>query len=100
MNILIPVDCNRRHEAIISAIEESNYWAYIDLDEGRIVNCDFFKNRKEANCWIDHIIVINETDYLIDFKQKNISVLSVDTQKSIDEIIESFLLDKLKPIKY
>ncbi|AXH08481.1 hypothetical protein CP960_09950 [Malaciobacter halophilus] len=99
MNILIPVDCNSRHEAIISAIEEANYWAYIDLDEGRIVNCDFFKDRKEANCWIDYIIVINETDYIVDFKQKEIAVLSANEEKSIDEIVESFLLEKLKPLK-
>ncbi len=99
MNILIPVNCNKRHEAIISAIEDLSYWAYVELDEGQIVSCEFFKDKKESNCWIDYAVIINETDYLWDFKQKNISVLEATTQKSIDEIVEAFLLGKLKTLK-
>ncbi|RXJ86878.1 hypothetical protein [Arcobacter sp. CECT 8985] len=99
MNILIPVDINSRFEAVISSIEESNYWAYIDLDDGQIVNCEFLKYKEDTNCWIDHIIIINKDDYKEEFKQKEFSVLKTTTQKSIDEIIEALLLNKLIKLK-
>ncbi|RXJ98044.1 hypothetical protein CRU98_11020 [Arcobacter sp. CECT 8986] len=99
MNILIPVDMNSRYEAVITSIEESKYWAYIELDEGQIVNCEFLQKKEETNCWIDHIIIIDKSDYISEFKQKEFSVIKTTTQKSIDEIIEAFLLNKLTKLK-
>ena len=42
MNLLIPLDCNKRHEALLTTLDSSNDWAFIELEEGQIVNCKFY----------------------------------------------------------
>ena len=38
MTILIPVDSKNRDECIISSIEENKAWAFVTLDEGRVLS--------------------------------------------------------------
>lgn len=98
MNLIIPVDCNRRHEALLTTLDASNYWAFVELDEGQISNCKFYKDRKDIEAWIETVVVINEQEYIWQFEEENISVLVAPTQRSIDEIVEAFLLNHLKNI--
>lgn len=99
MNLLIPVDSNDRYTALLTTIEQHNYWAYVELNEGQIVKLDFFKDKKEANCWVDYAIVISENEYIIEFEQNKVSVLLAPTQRSIDEIVEAFLFRELDELK-
>jgi len=95
MNLLIPVDSNIRHEAIITTLDSSNNWAFIELEEGQIIECKFYKNRKDILAWIETVVVVNEQEYVWEFKDEGITVLIASTQKSIDEIVEAFLFSEL-----
>jgi len=95
MNLLIPVDCNRRHEALITTLDTSTYWAFIELDEGQIVECKFYKEKDDIQAWIETIVVINEQEYIWQFQEEGIAVLVAPTQRSIDEIVEAFLFKEL-----
>jgi len=95
MTILIPTDSNKRFESIISSIEENNSWAFITLVEGQIDSCEFFDRKEDIIEWIDYVIVLNEREYIWPFIDEGTKVKSVKSQKSIDEIIEAFLLDDL-----
>lgn len=99
MTILIPTNSSNRHESVISSIEENNSWAFITLEEGQISCCEFFDRKEEILEWIDYVIVLNDKEYFWPFIDENIKVLVVSNQKSIDEIIESFLLKNLEEIK-
>lgn len=95
MTVLIPTDSSNRFESIISSIEENSSWAYITLNDGQIVSCDFFDRREDIIEWIDYVVVINDKEFIWTFIDEKTKVLIVDNQKSIDEIIESFLLNNL-----
>ena len=99
MNLLIPVDTNDRYTALLTRRDELKYWAYVELNEGQIVKLDFFKDKKEANCWVDYAIVVNADEYISDFEQNKVSILVPSTQKSIDEIVEAFLFRELDELK-
>jgi len=96
MTILIPTNSNSRHECIISSIEENSSWAYITLNDGQIISCDFFDRKEEIIEWIDYVVVTNDKEYIWPFINEKTKVLIVNSEKSIDEIIESFLLNKLE----
>ncbi|PLY10820.1 MAG: hypothetical protein C0626_04090 [Arcobacter sp.] len=95
MTLLIPTNSNNRHECIISSIEENSSWAYITLNDGQIISCDFFDRKEDIIEWIDYVVVINDKEFIWTFIDEKTKVLIVENQKSIDEIIESFLLNNL-----
>ncbi|RXJ58000.1 hypothetical protein [Candidatus Marinarcus aquaticus] len=95
MLILIPMNSNKRHEALITTLDQTKDWALIELDEGEIKDIRFFKRRDEIDEWIDCVVVENEQEYVWPFMEENITVLVAPTQKSIDEIVEAFLFKEL-----
>ncbi len=95
MTLLIPTNSSNRHESVISSIEENSSWAYITLNDGQIISCDFFDRREDIIEWIDYVVVINDKEFVWTFIDEKTKVLIVENQKSIDEIIESFLLNNL-----
>ena len=95
MTILIPTDSNIRHECIISSIEENSSWAYVTLNDGQIVSCEFLDSKEDIIEWIDCVVVLNDKEFIWPFIDEKTKVLIVTTEKSIDEIIESFLLNNL-----
>ena len=95
MNLLIPVDCNKRHEALITTLDTLKYWAFVELEDGQIVNCAFYKDRKDIEAWVETVVVINEAEYVWQFQEEGIAILVAPKQRSIDEIIEAFLFKEL-----
>lgn len=95
MNLLIPVDCNDRYEALLTTLDASTYWAFVELEAGQIISCKFYKDRADIDAFIETVVVINDQEYIWQFTQENIDVLVAPTQRSIDEIIEAFLFKEL-----
>ena len=95
MTILMPVDSKKRHECIISSIEENKAWAFVTLDEGRVANVEFFDRREDITVWIDSVVVINDLEYVWPFMDEGIIALIAPSQKSIDEIVEAFIFKDL-----
>ena len=67
MTILIPVDSKSKDECLISSIEENKAWAFVTLEEGRVLSVEFFDRREDINSWIDAVVVINELEYVWPF---------------------------------
>lgn len=95
MNLLIPVDSNNRYESLLTTLDSSNDWAFVELDAGQIVSCTFYKDRKDIDCWVETVVVINDQEYVWQFMEEGIAVLVAPTQRSIDEIVEAFLFKEL-----
>ncbi len=95
MTILIPVDSKSKDECLISSIEENKAWAFVTLEEGRVLNVEFYDRREDISTWIDAVVVINELEYVWPFMDEGIIALIAPTQKSIDEIVEAFLFKDL-----
>ncbi|AXH11100.1 hypothetical protein [Halarcobacter bivalviorum] len=99
MSLLIPVDSNRRHEALLTTLDTTVYWAFIELNEGQIENCKFYKDRDDINAFIETVVVQNDQEYVWQFQQDDITVLVAPTQRSIDEIVEAYLFSELHELK-
>lgn len=99
MSLLIPVDCSHRHQALLTTLDDMKYWAFIELNEGQIETCKFYKDKDDINAFIETLVVENEQEYVWEFQQKDISILVALTQKSIDEIVEAYLLKELHELK-
>lgn len=95
MNLLIPVDSNRRHESLLTTLDVSTYWAFIEIEDGRIISCNFFKDRKDIQCFVETVVVINDQEYVWQFQEEGIAILVAPKQRSIDEIVEAFLFKEL-----
>ncbi len=98
MKILIPVDKKDRYFSIISSIEENVAWAMVSLDGAKISNVEFYERTEDIFCLINRLIVINKMEYIWPFKEDGIEILVINNEKSIDEIIEAMLLNKLQRI--
>ena len=81
MTILIPVDSKSKDECLISSIEENKAWAFVTLEEGRVLSVEFFDRREDINSWIDAVVVINELEYVWPFMDEGIIALIAPTQK-------------------
>lgn len=95
MNLLIPVDSNKRHECLLTTLDNSKDWAFIELKEGQIENCTFYKDRKDILEWVETVVVINDSEYVWQFLEESINVLVAPKERSIDEIVEAYLFREL-----
>ncbi|WP_198305805.1 hypothetical protein [Arcobacter vandammei] len=98
MKILIPIDKKDRYLSIISSIEENNAWALVSLDGAKIINVEFFDRYEDIFCLINKLVVINNMEYIWPFVEEKIDVFIAEKEKSIDEIVEAILLNRLKRI--
>lgn len=96
MKIVIPVNKKDRYLSVISSIEENTTWAMICLEGSKISNVEFFDRYEEIYCLIDKIVVVNNLEFVWPFQEEGIEILIVSKEKSIDEIVESVLLNRLK----
>lgn len=95
MTVLIPVDKNSFEDATLISMNEEHIWAFITLDEGKIISSYFFKNRDEITEWIDCVVVLNEREYVWPFIEEGMVVLTAPTQRNIEDIIEALLFKEL-----
>lgn len=95
MKVLIPVNSADRHLSLISSIEENFSWALISLNKGKISKVAFYNRKEDIPYDIDALVVINELEFVWPLLEDGIEVYIARKEKSIDEIIEAFLLNKL-----
>ena len=99
MSLLIPVDSNRRHEALLTTLDTTKYWAFVELNEGQIENCKFYKDKDDIDAFIETLVVQNDQEYVWEFQQKDIAILVALKQRSIDEIVEAYLFSELHELE-
>lgn len=99
MRIMIPVDCEDRFKALITPLEDIKTWAVVELNEGQIVDVKYNTNKRSIQEWVDYVVLENHDEYMDQFTILNMSILVAPYQKSIDEIIESFFLEKLESVE-
>ena len=97
MKILIPVNTDDRYLCLISSIEENSSWALVSLNKGKISKVQFYNRKEDIPYDIDFLVVINELEFVWPLLEDGIEVYIARKEKSIDEIIVAFLLNKLVP---
>lgn len=100
MLLLVPMDSTEVQEANITKVYDAKTWAQLRIEEGELVEVlhhdkfDAFEEFSEA------VIVVNDSEPVMDFINMSMMVLVAHTQKSIDDIVEAYLFRELHDLAY
>lgn len=100
MHVLVPMDSENVQEAKLVPLTELKKWALLEIEEGQLVEVTHYENREDINEWIEAVVVINEQEYVFPFMEEQIMVLVAHTQRSIDDIVESYLFRELHEMPF
>lgn len=95
MYILLPMDTDDVEEAVLVPITEAKKWALMNVEEGQLVEVEFYDKREDITEWVEALIVVGDNEPVADFLEEQIMVLVAHMQRSIDDIFEAFLFKEL-----
>lgn len=95
MLLLLPLNGDDTQESELVGILEASFWATVEVDEGRVIEINFYKDRTQIDGWIDAVIVTNNYEPVMEFIDNQMMVLVAHTQRTIDDIVEAYLFREL-----
>jgi hypothetical protein len=95
MLLLLPMNGDDTQESELVSIHEIAYWATVEIDEGRVIEINFHKERSEVEGWLDAVIVVGNYEPVMEFLDEQMMVLVAHTQRTIDDIVEAYLFREL-----
>lgn len=95
MLLLLPMDGDDTQESQLCPILEAQVWATVEVEEGRVIEINFYKDRSEIKEGIDAVIVLNNYEPVMEFIDQQLMVLVAHTQRTIDDVVEAYLFREL-----
>jgi len=95
MILLLPMNGDDTQESALAGILSATHWATVEVEEGRVVEINFYTDRNEIEAWLDAVIVTNNYEPVMEFIDKQMMVLVAHTQRTIDDIVEAYLFREL-----
>jgi predicted Fe-Mo cluster-binding NifX family protein len=95
MILLLPMDGDDTQESQLTGILSVSFWATVEIEEGRVIEINFTKNREEIECFVDAVIVKNNYEPVMEFIDQQMMVLVAHTQQTIDDVVEAYLFREL-----
>lgn len=95
MVLLLPMDGDDPGESELTGILTATHWGTVEVEEGRVVEINFYTDRSEIDGWLDAVIVTNNYEPVMEFIDKQMMVLVAHTQHTIDDIVEAYLFREL-----
>ncbi|MCX6060793.1 MAG: hypothetical protein NT103_00875 [Campylobacterales bacterium] len=95
MLLLLPMDGDDTQESELSSILEVTFWTTVEIEEGRVVEISFYKDRSEIEGLIDAVIVKNNYEPVMEFIDQQMMILVAHTQRTIDDVVEAYLFREL-----
>jgi len=95
MLLLLPMNGDDTQESELVSINDALFWATVEVDEGKVVEINFYKERSEIDGWFDAIIVTGNYEPVMEFIDNQMMVLVAHTQRTIDDIVEAYLFREL-----
>lgn len=89
------MDGDDTQESELVGILEATFWATVEIEEGRVIEINFSKNREEIECFIDAVIVKSNYEPVMEFIDQQMMVLVAHTQQTIDDVVEAYLFREL-----
>ena len=100
MFILLPMDSDDTQEGKLVPLNDVKKWALIEFDAGEVVEITYFDTREEIKELVEIVVVVGDNEYVWPFIENQIIVLVAHTQRSIDEVMESFIFKELHELAY
>lgn len=95
MILLLPMDGDDTQESELSPILEAAFWATVEIEEGRVIEINFYKNRENIDVLLDAVVVKNNYEPVMEFLEQQMMVLVAHFQKTIDDVVEAYLFREL-----
>ena len=95
MILLLPMDGDDTQESELTGILSASFWATVEIEEGRVIEINFYQDRSEIETLCDAVIVTNNYEPVMEFLDQQMMVLVAHFQKTIDDIVEAYLFREL-----
>ena len=100
MYILLPMDSEDVQEAKLTKLEDVKIWAQMLIQEGEVVEILHAKDKDDFENFSECVVVANDNEYVWPFMEKSMMVLVAHTQRTIDDIVESYIFKELHDLAY
>jgi len=95
MVLLLPMNGDDTQESELVSINEAIFWATVEVEEGRVIEINFYTDRSTIETPCDAVIVISNYEPIMEFLDQQMMVLVAHTQRTIDDIVEAYLFREL-----
>ena len=95
MLLLLPMNGDDTQESELVSINELSFWATVEIEEGRVIEINFYKERSLIEGFLDAVIVVGNYEPVMDFIDEQMMVLVAHTQRTIDDVVEAYLFREL-----
>ena len=95
MLLLLPMNGDDTQESELVSINDVVFWATVEVEEGRVIEINFYKDRSEIDGWLDAVIVVGNHEPVMEFIDNQTMVLVAHTQRTIDDVVEAYLFREL-----
>jgi len=95
MLLLLPMNGDDTQESELTGILTATHWATVEVEEGKVVEINFYTDRTQIDGWLDAVIVTNNYEPVMEFIDNQMMVLVAHTQRTIDDIVEAYLFREL-----
>ena len=95
MLLLLPMNGDDTQESELVSINDLAFWATVEIEEGRVIEINFYKERSEIEGWLDAVIVVGNYEPVMEFIDEQLMVLVAHTQRTIDDVVEAYLFREL-----
>ena len=95
MILLLPMDGDDTQDSELTGILSASFWATVEVEEGRVIEINFYTDRSEIETPCDAVIVTNNYEPIMEFLDQQMMVLVAHTQRTIDDIVEAYLFREL-----
>ncbi|MDP1785230.1 MAG: hypothetical protein Q8K81_07385 [Sulfuricurvum sp.] len=95
MLLLLPMNGDDTQESELVSIHDVSFWTTVEIDEGRVIEINFYKDRSEIEGFLDAVIVVGNYEPVMDFIDEQMMVLVAHYQRTIDDIVEAYLFREL-----
>lgn len=95
MILLLPLNGDDTQESELTGVLSATVWGTVEVEEGRVVEINFYADRTQIDAMPDAVIVTNNYEPVMEFLDQQMMVLVAHTQRSIDDIVEAYLFREL-----
>ncbi|MCK9374205.1 MAG: hypothetical protein M0P91_13565 [Sulfuricurvum sp.] len=95
MVLLLPMNGDDTQESELVSINEATFWATVEVEEGRVIEINFYTDRTTIETPCDAVIVTNNYEPVMEFLDQQMMILVAHTQRTIDDIVEAYLFREL-----
>lgn len=95
MLLLLPMNGDDSQESELVSIHETTHWATVEVEEGRVIEINFYTDRTQIEGWPDAVIVTGNYEPVMEFIDNQMMVLVAHFQRTIDDIVEAYLFREL-----